>query len=313
LSRNAWSPSREAAPSKPNDVEHAAALRCAKSRLQMFAVLPQIPENSEQTGGQGMSDSSSVILEKRGQAFWITINRPDKRNALNGDVIAGISRGYREAHEDRDVRAIVLTGVGEKAFCAGADLQNSGAAFARDLSIPNVDYADLLRQSQNATKPSIARVGGVCMAGGMGLLCMTDMAVAAQEAVFGLPEVKVGVFPMQVLSLLQTIAPPRLVAEWALTGEPFDARTALSGGLLNYVVPAAELDAKVEWLIGRIVDKSPTAIRRGKYAMRAIASMSFDESIAYTESQIALLAMTEDAKEGLKAFGEKRKPVWTGK
>ena len=102
-------------------------------------------------------------------------------------------------------------------------------------------------------------------------------------------------------------------SEWALTGEPFDARIAQSAGLLNYVVPADQLDAKVDWLIGRIVDKSPTAIRRGKYAMRAIASMSFDESIAYTESQIALLAMTEDAKEGLKAFGEKRKPSWPGK
>jgi methylglutaconyl-CoA hydratase len=147
----------------------------------------------------------------------------------------------------------------------------------------------------------------------MGLLCMTDMAVAAEHVIFGLPEVKVGVFPMQVLSLLQSIAPPRLVHEWALTGEPFDARQALAAGLLNHVVPSSELDAKVEWLIGRIVDKSPTAIRRGKYAMRAIASMSFDESIAYTESQIAILAMTEDAKEGLKAFSEKRKPSWPGK
>jgi enoyl-CoA hydratase/carnithine racemase len=151
------------------------------------------------------------------------------------------------------------------------------------------------------------------MAGGMGLLCMTDMALGADHVIFGLPEVKVGVFPMQVMSLLQSMAPARLVSEWALTGEPFDAKAALAAGLLNYVVPAAELDAKVEWLISRIVDKSPTAIRRGKYAMRAIGSMSFDESIAYTESQIALLAMTEDAKEGLKAFGEKRKPVWTGK
>ena len=109
------------------------------------------------------------------------------------------------------------------------------------------------------------------------------------------------------------MAPPRLINEWALTGEPFDARAAQAAGLLNYVVPAPELDAKVEWLIGRIVDKSPTAIRRGKYAMRAIAAMSFDQSIAYTESQIALLAMTEDAKEGLKAFAEKRNPVWPGK
>jgi enoyl-CoA hydratase/carnithine racemase len=147
----------------------------------------------------------------------------------------------------------------------------------------------------------------------MGLLCMTDMAVAADHVMFGLPEVKVGVFPMQVMSLLQSIAPRRLIHEWALTGEPFDARTAQAAGLLNHVVPSNELDAKVDWLIGRIVDKSPTAIRRGKYAMHAIASMSFDQSIAYTESQIALLAMTEDAKEGLKAFGEKRKPLWPGK
>jgi methylglutaconyl-CoA hydratase len=259
-----------------------------------------------------MTDNS-VILEKRKDAFWITINRPDKRNALNGEVIGGLARGYREAHDDKDVRVIVLTGAGDKAFCAGADLQNSGAAFAMDFSRPNGDFADLLRLSQNATKPAIARVGGVCMAGGMGLLCMTDMAVAVDQAIFGLPEVKFGVFPMQVLSLLQSMVPPRIVNEWALTGEPFDAKAAQAAGLLNHVVPAAELDAKVEWLIGRIVDKSPTAIRRGKYAMRAIASMSFDQSIAYTESQIALLAMTEDAREGLKAFSEKRRPLWAGK
>jgi enoyl-CoA hydratase/carnithine racemase len=267
----------------------------------------------DQPASMAMTDHNSVILEKRGNALWITINRPEKRNAINGDVIAGIARGYRTAHDEMDVRVIVLTGAGDKAFCAGADLQNTGAAFAADFARPNVDYADLLRLSQNATKPAIARVNGVCMAGGMGLLCMTDMAIAADHVMFGLPEVKVGVFPMQVLSLLQSIAPRRLVNEWAITGEPFDAKAAQAAGLLNYVVPQAELDAKLDWLIGRITDKSPTAIRRGKYAMRAIASMSFDESIAYTETQIALLAMTEDAKEGLKAFAEKRKPTWPGK
>ena len=180
-----------------------------------------------------MTDDTSVLLEKRGQAFWITINRPEKRNAINGDVIAGIARGYRTAHDDKEVRVIVLTGAGDKAFCAGADLQNSGAAFSMDFAKPNVDYADLLRLSQNATKPAIARVGGVCMAGGMGLLCMTDMAVAAEHVIFGLPEVKVGVFPMQVLSLLQSIAPPRLINEWALTGEPFDARSAPAQNALS--------------------------------------------------------------------------------
>src|SRR5258708_17566191 len=99
-----------------------------------------------------MTDTSSVILEKRGQAYWISINRPEKRNALNGEVIAGIARGYREAHDDTDVRVIVLTGAGDKAFCAGADLQNSGAAFAMHFSRPNFDYSVLLRWPPNAPK-----------------------------------------------------------------------------------------------------------------------------------------------------------------
>lgn len=259
-----------------------------------------------------MSDTPEVLLERRGQAFWITINRPEKRNALHAGVIEAMREGIRRAHADPEVRAIVLTAVGDKAFCAGGDLQ-PGKGFAFDFSKPSIDYADLLRDAQNATLPLIARVNGTCMAGGMGLLCMVDMAIAADHALFGLPEVKLGVFPMQVLSLLKDLVPRRLVREWALTGEPVSAQAALDAGLLNSVVPAAELDAKTDGLIARLVDKSPTAIRRGKYAMRAIDAMSFDEAIAYTESQIALLAMTEDAKEGLAAFNERRKPVWTGR
>jgi methylglutaconyl-CoA hydratase len=255
---------------------------------------------------------NDVDYDKRGAAFWITINRPEKRNALNADVIAGIVEGYRRAHADADIRVIVLTGIGEKAFCAGADLQ-PGGAFAFDYAQPNVDYADMLRVAQNATKPCIVRVNGVCLAGGIGLLAMADMAVSIDTAMFGLPEVKIGLFPMQVMSLLQMLAPRRLIHEWSITGEPFDAAAAKEAGLLNYVVPPAELDAKVDWLIGRIIDKSPTAIRRGKYALRAMASMSFDETLAYAESQIALLAVTEDGKEGRLAFSEKRKPHWTGR
>src|SRR5260221_1533179 len=153
-----------------------------------------------------MTDNSSVVLEKRGQAFWITINRPDKRNALNAEVIAGLAKGFRDAHDDKDVRVIVLTGAGGKAFCAGADLQNSGAAFAMDFSKPNADYADLLRLSQNATKPSIARVGGVCMAGGMGLLCMTDMAVAADYARFWFAAATLSGFSLHAMKLPPSVA-----------------------------------------------------------------------------------------------------------
>ncbi|MDB5871172.1 MAG: Enoyl-CoA hydratase [Ramlibacter sp.] len=255
---------------------------------------------------------AEVLHEVRGRSFWITINRPEKRNAIHAGVIAGIRAGLRQAQADPEIRAIVLTGAGDKAFCAGGDLQ-PGKGFAFDLSRPNVDYADLLREAQNATLPLVVRVNGACMAGGMGLLCMADLAVAADHALFGLPEVKIGVFPMQVLSLLKDIVPRRVVREWAITGEPFSAEEARAAGLVNHVVPGSELDAKTQWLLDRIVDKSPTAIRRGKYAMRAIGAMSFDEAIAYTESQIALLAMTEDSREGMAAFNEKRKPVWTGR
>jgi enoyl-CoA hydratase/carnithine racemase len=256
--------------------------------------------------------TTAVLHEKRDRVFWITINRPDKRNALNAEVVAGLREGWRLAHADPEVRAIVLTGAGEKAFCAGGDLQ-PGAGFAFDLAQPTLDYADLLRETQAGTLPSIARINGTCMAGGIGLLCMTDLAVAADTVQFGLPEVKIGLFPMQVLSLLQRIVPRRTLREWCLSGEPFGAAEAKEAGLLNHVVPADALDAKTQWLLERLTDKSPTAIRRGKYAMRALEAMSFDEGIAFTEGQIALLAGTQDAKEGLASFNEKRRPVWTGR
>jgi methylglutaconyl-CoA hydratase len=253
-----------------------------------------------------------VAVEKRDSALWITLNRPEKRNAFNAEVLARVADGYRRAQAEPDVRAIVLTGAGEKAFCAGGDLQ-PGQAFAFDHARPSTDYADLLRVVARCTVPSIARVNGACMAGGMGLLCMTDLAVAADSAVFALPEVKRGLFPMQVFALMDGLVPRRTLREWMLCGEVFDAGAALAAGLVNYVVPPADLDAKTEWLVGRIADKSPTAIRRGKYAIRAMADMAFEEALSYAEGQIAVMPLTEDAKEGLAAFNEKRKPAWTGR
>lgn len=261
---------------------------------------------------QALTAGGAVLVEVRGHVCWLTLNRPDKRNAINASLIAGLREGFRRAHADSQVRAIVLTGAGDKAFCAGGDLK-PGEGFGFDMARPNLDYADLMREALAATLPVVARVNGACMAGGMGLLCMADMAVAVDHATFGLPEVKVGVFPMQVLSLLQDIVPRRIMREWALTGEAVSAPEALAAGLVNHVVPLGELDHKTQWLVDRLTDKSPTAQRRGKYAMRAVAHMSFDQAIAYTEAQIALLAQTEDAREGMAAFNERRKPVWTGR
>ena len=256
---------------------------------------------------------NDLKIDRRGHALWLTIDRPERRNAISADVVEGLRAGIAQAHADPQVRAIVITGAGDKAFCAGADLAKGSGSFQYDPSRPHLDYADLLRFAWTSTVPMIARINGHCLAGGMGLFAMCDMAVAAEHANFGLPEVKIGVFPAQVLSVLQHLAGPRHIAEMCITGEPIDARRAEQIGLVNYVVPAAQLDEKVDWLVSRVIDKSPTAIRRGKAMLRAAADMTFEQSISYLESQIMTLALTEDAKEGRASFVEKRAPNWSGR
>ena len=258
-------------------------------------------------------EAADVRISRQGSILEITIDRPLRRNALNPHVMQGIANGLASAVADRTVRAIVLTGAGDRAFCAGADLSTGTSAFSYAYHEQQLPFANLLRQARQVDLPIIARVNGACMAGGMGLLGMCDMAVAADHAIFGLPEVKIGMFPMQVLSVLQPLLRPRDLAELCITGEPVDAPTARNLGLVNHVVPLADLDAKVAWLVNRVADKSPTAVRRGKYAMRAIASMNFEQAIAFTESQIGLAIRTEDALEGVAAFNEKRPPVWTNR
>ena len=260
-----------------------------------------------------MTDSASppeLRVEPRGPVLWLTIQREERRNAMSHGVLAGMAQAIDAAQGDRSLRAIVVTGAGEKAFCAGADLQ-AAQAFTTDYSQPYGHLALLLRCANASNLPLVARVNGACMAGGMGLLAMCDLAVAGSHAVFGLPEVKVGVFPAQVLSVLQHLVPRRRLAEMCLTGEPLTADQALEYGLVNYV--ADDLDAKLDWLLQRMLDKSPSAIRRGLYTMKKIETMGFEESMSFTESQIALFTLTEDAKEGQQAFQQKRKPQWTGR
>jgi enoyl-CoA hydratase/carnithine racemase len=251
-----------------------------------------------------------LLVEQRERVLWLTIDREQRRNAMSHAVLAGMGQAIEAAQSRRDLRAIVITGAGSKAFCAGADLQ-AAQAFTTDYSEPQGHMAQLLRRARASNLPLIARVNGACMAGGMGLLSMCDLAVAASHAVFGLPEVKVGVFPAQVLTVLQHLIPRRKLAEMCLTGEPLSAAEALDHGLVNYV--ADDLDARLDWLLARLLDKSPAAIRRGLYTMKGIETMAFEESMAFTESQIALFTLTEDAKEGQQAFQQKRPPQWPGK
>jgi enoyl-CoA hydratase/carnithine racemase len=253
---------------------------------------------------------SELLEEQRGSVLWLTINREERRNAISPGVLTRLGDALARANRDRGVRAIVITGAGERAFCAGADLQ-TGTSFQFDYSEPHAGFANLFRQARQSVVPLIARVNGACMAGGMGVMGMCHMAVATPKAIFGLPEVKVGLFPAQVLSVLDKLLPRRVLAEMCITGEPITAAQALEYGLVNHV--REDLDAGVDWLLGRILDKSPAAIRRGLYTMTAIEQMAFEESMSFTESQIALFALTEDATEGQLAFREKRKPAWTGK
>jgi enoyl-CoA hydratase/carnithine racemase len=257
-----------------------------------------------------LTSTDELTIEQQGGVLWLTITREERRNAMSHGVLASMAQAITQAQGNRSIRAMVLTGAGSKAFCAGADLQSTNA-FTTDYSEPQGHLAQVLRAVRASNIPLIARVNGACMAGGMGLMSMCDMAVAASHAVFGLPEVKVGVFPAQVLSVLQHLIPRRVLVEMCLTGEPISSAQALEYGLVNYV--ADDVDTKLQWLLERLLDKSPAAIRRGLYTIKRVESMAFEEAMSFTESQIALFTLTEDAQEGQKAFREKRKPVWTGR
>jgi enoyl-CoA hydratase/carnithine racemase len=260
-----------------------------------------------------MTKHDLVLAEARDRVLWLTINREQARNALNDAVLMRLADCFRDAQRDESLRAIVVTGAGNRAFCAGGDLKSSSATFEFDYAKPATTYADLMRVAHATNVPTIARVNGHCLAGGMGLLAMCDLAVASDQATFGLPEVKIGMFPMQVAALLRRMVSARVFAELCYSGDSITADQALEFGLVNYVVPAAELDAKIHWLLDRIVSRSPTAIRRGKYALRAIEDMTFEQSLAYMETQLGTLSLTKDAAEGIASFNEKRAPNWTGR
>lgn len=260
-----------------------------------------------------MLSRNPLLIETKNGVTRLTIDRAEARNALNDAVMLALTEAIRAAQAVPGMRAIVVSGAGDRAFCAGGDLKAGSRTFSFDYANPTTVYADLLRTAADCTLPMIARVNGHCLAGGMGILAMCDMAVAVETARFGLPEVRIGLFPMQVAALLQMVMPRRKFAEMCLTGEPISAAEALQHDLINYVVPTAELDDKVDWLLGRMLDKSPTAIRRGKYALRAMQDMTFEQAIRYAEVQIGSMVHTEDAAEGLSAFNNKRSPAWTGR
>jgi enoyl-CoA hydratase/carnithine racemase len=253
----------------------------------------------------------SIRTEKRGQTLWIWIDREERRNAINKEVVSGIESAVAVAQADVSIQSIVLTGAGRKAFCAGADLTGGAQTFTLGLDQPMTDFGRLARVMRDLGVPVIGRINGDCVAGGMGLMSLCDLVVVADHARFGLPEAKVGVFPMQVLVFLRSMIGARHINELCLTGELIDAARAREIGIANYVVPFEELDSRVETLIARLAEMSPVALKRGKYAIAAMERMAFPEALAFAETLISVTALTRDATEGLAAFNERRKPRWT--
>jgi enoyl-CoA hydratase/carnithine racemase len=255
-----------------------------------------------------------VLVEHRGSVCWISIDREYRRNALNAGVVKALANAVTHAEETKGCLAIVLTGSGSKAFCSGADLERSGEGFAFnvDYSRPTHFLVALFKRMQSCRLPIIARVNGHVMAGGVGLLCACDLAVAADHANIGTPETKIGLMPMMILPGMMRIIPQRKLIEMCITGEPITSNEALALGIVNYVAPFEQLDEKLNWLVQRIVDKSPTAIRLGKQGFNAMRDMSLEQAQEFAQVMIASMASTKDAQEGISAFLEKRVPTWTG-
>lgn len=255
-----------------------------------------------------------VLIERRGAVQWIIINREERRNALNEKVALGIQAGLDRAEADKSVRAVVLTGAGDKAFCAGGDLQlqADGTPFTIDPADPRHYVARLLRRMDACHLPIIARINGPALAGGFGLVCACDLAVAREDARLGVTEVRVGLFPMMILPYLLRVVSYRRMMELCVTGELITGRQAAEAGIVNYAAPDEELDARLEWLLARVTDKSPTGIRLGKQALARIREMSTDAALEYAQFMLANMARTGDAREGMLAFNEKRAPNWTG-
>jgi len=256
-----------------------------------------------------------VRYERKGQALWLTIDREERRNALNEAVFDGLRAGIAQAEETPEIRAVVMTGAGEKAFCAGGDLKPNaeGDPFTVDPAERDNPAVKLFRAIIDSRVPVIARVNGHALAGGFGLVCACDFAVVADHARLGVPEARIGIFPMMILPFMLRTISRRKLLELCVTGEPISAAEALAHGMVNYVVPRAALDEKVDALVASIAASSPTAIGMGRRALATIDGLSLEAGLEYAQRVLPQMARTQDAREGFRAFNEKRSPVWTGR
>ncbi|HVA02902.1 MAG TPA: enoyl-CoA hydratase-related protein [Acidimicrobiales bacterium] len=276
------------------------------------------PEIDPEVHEGGVSGTPTVLYQVDAGVARVTINRPERRNAMSWEVMRGLRRVLAEASHDRDVRVVVLAGAGDEAFCAGADLGKMTGADEPEAGILSVHeargvLADVFGALWQLGKPTIARVQGFALAGGFGLALACDLVVASEQARFGAPEVNVGLWPYMITVPLVRSMPPKQALELMLTGRRVDAAEALGMGFVTKVVPHAELDGAVSELAGTLAAKSPAVMKLGRDAFYAVWDMAAPEALAHLHAMLSLTAQTEDAAEGIAAFLEKRAPRWQGR
>jgi enoyl-CoA hydratase/carnithine racemase len=251
-----------------------------------------------------------LLYRVENRVAYLTINRESQRNSISAEVVALFFKYLDQAEADLDVRAVCITGAGEKAFCAGADLSGSMTGDGQD---GFQHYADLLKRIAAFPKPSVARVNGYCLAGGTGFMLACDIVIAADNARFGTPEVNVGLFPMMIGALIFRNVLKKKAMEMILLGEKLTAEQALEMGMITRVAPADKLDVEVDKVLQVLSQKSPIGMKIGKEAFYKMADMPFETAVDYLSGQLKVVAATQDAIEGITAFIEKRKPNFIGK
>jgi enoyl-CoA hydratase/carnithine racemase len=258
-------------------------------------------------------DITVLRYECSQQRMTLTIDDQERRNPMTLETMADLARRVDDAAADPEVRVVIITGAGDKAFSAGGDLSG------RFVDAPLADHdargalADLFRAIRRCGKPVIARVNGHAIAGGFGLAAACDIVIAADHATFGTPEIKVGLWPMMITAILQRLIPQRAAFELMATGRRLDADEAMRLGVVSRVVPASGLDGAVDEAVQGLLATSSAILALGKDAFYATEDMPLDAALDHLHNGLTTVAMTEDAAEGVAAFQEKRDPEWLGR
>ncbi|MFO7961003.1 MAG: enoyl-CoA hydratase-related protein [Nitriliruptoraceae bacterium] len=257
----------------------------------------------------------SVEVDHVGAVTTVMIDREEARNALDAETLEALVGALRTADADPDVRVIVLTGAGERVFCAGADLRSGMTSDPS--AVDGHEQRGLLRRLFSTTEalstPLIGRINGHALAGGLGVALSCDLLVAVEDATFGTPEVRVGLWPHVISALLVQHLGPKHALEWMMTGRRYPAAEAERLGLVNQVVPRDGLDAAVADLAAELVRGAPTALALGRRSYFESRAMEPRAAMAYLHGMLDLQVQTEDAAEGIAAFLARREPIWRGR